>query len=132
WHPGPIGQDQVVFFRKTFELPADIAGFKAQFWGSCDNVLNANVNDASLGFSTEWSSPVFHAITQHLKPGKNVVMLRGTNQGGVAGLIARITITTANGTKSYVVTDNTWKVQDITTFTKDDPRNKDLTSPKTD
>src|SRR4051812_17021715 len=73
WTAGKIADDQVVFFRKTFELPADIKGTTVQFWGSCDNVLAANINGQSLGFSTEWQMPMSHDVTQWVKPGRNVI-----------------------------------------------------------
>jgi putative heme-binding domain-containing protein len=125
WAPGKVVDDQVVFFRKTFELPADIKGTTVQFWGSCDNVLAASVNGQFLGFSTEWAMPMSHDVTQWVKPGRNTIALRGTNQGGTAALIARVTITGADGKKQYVVTDDSWKVIDGTALAKDDPRHKE-------
>src|SRR4051794_21318482 len=79
WTAGKVADDQVLFFRKTFELPADIKGINVQFWGSCDNVINANINGQAIGFSTEWAMPMSFDVTQWIKPGKNVIALRGTN-----------------------------------------------------
>src|SRR5207237_4572995 len=85
WSKANPGEDDVLYFRKSFELPEKIEDFKVQFWGSCDNVLNVNINGQAIGFSTEWSVPMFHDVTKYVRPGRNVVAFKATNQASIAG-----------------------------------------------
>src|SRR5437773_2701833 len=124
WSKANPGEDDVLYFRKSFELPEKIEGVKVAFWGTCDNVLNVNVNGQAVGFSTEWPRPMFHDITKFVKPGRNVVVIKATNQGSFAGLIARVTITSAAGKSRAVMTDETWKWIDVTNLDKNDPLHK--------
>jgi hypothetical protein len=122
WSDGKPADDQALLFRKAFDLPEDaeaVKGMTVHFWGSCDNVLSVNVNGHHIGFSTEWQMPMSHDITKLVKPGRNVIAIRGVNQGGSAGLIARVTINGPATKKNYVVTDESWRVFDVTTAAKD-------------
>src|SRR5436190_2234738 len=76
WASRDAVNDQVLIFRRTFELPADLAGLSVNFWGSCDNVLSVSINGQPLGFSTEWTLPMSHDITKLVRPGKNVIAIR--------------------------------------------------------
>ena len=80
WAPGKAGDDQTLYVRKSFDLPQDpeiVKGMTATFWGSCDNVLAVTINGQSLGFSTEWQQPMSHDISKIIKPGKNLIAIRG-------------------------------------------------------
>jgi glucose/arabinose dehydrogenase len=127
WAPGKAADDQTLYVRKTFDLPQDpemIKGMTATFWGSCDNVLAVTINGQSLGFSTEWQQPMSHDISKVIKPGKNTVAIRAVNQGGSAGLIARIIVNGPATKRTIIATDDTWKVIDVTDAAKDAPVQK--------
>ncbi|HEY7119617.1 MAG TPA: c-type cytochrome [Tepidisphaeraceae bacterium] len=127
WSSAKAGEDEVLYFRKSFELPNDaqaLKGLKAQFWGSCDNVLALNINGQFIGFSTEWTQPVYHDLTTYLRPGKNVIAIKATNQGSFAGLIARLMLTGPGTARRSIVTDDSWRWLDVSTVDKNDPLNK--------
>lgn len=131
WAQGKVHADQSLYFRKTFDLDLNeeqLKGVTVTFWGSADNVLHATVNDVMIGFSTEWQMPMQHDITRHVRPGKNTIAVRATNQGGSAAMIARITIKTAPTKQTVIVSDESWKYADASDFPKDDPRHKQFAS----
>ena len=70
-----------------------------------------------------------HDISKIVKPGRNVVAIRATNQGGAAGLVARITINGPATKRSIVATDESWKVLDVTDVPKDDPIHSKYSAP---
>src|SRR3954447_9893551 len=116
WAPGKAGDDQTLYVRKTFDLPQDpevVKGMTATFWGSCDNVLAVTINGQSLGFSTEWQQPMSHHISQIIKPGKTLIAIRAVNQGGSAGLVARVIVNGPATKRTIITTDDTWKIADV-------------------
>src|SRR3954447_4559729 len=116
WAPGKPGDDQTLYVRKTFDLPEDpeiVKGMTATFWGSCDNVLAVTINGQSLGFSTEWQQPMSHHISQIIKPGKTLIAIRAVNQGGSAGLVARVIVNGPATKRTIITTDDTWKIADV-------------------
>ncbi|HYE19470.1 MAG TPA: hypothetical protein VEA69_13550, partial [Tepidisphaeraceae bacterium] len=122
WTPGKTADDQAVLFRKTFDIDASpelVKDMTVKFWGSADNVLNVSINGQSIGASSDWERPMSHDISKLVKPGKNVVTIRADNQGGAAGMIARIDIGGKGLKTSYVLTDGTWKFLDVTGQPKD-------------
>lgn len=135
WSQEKVSDDQVLYFRKGFDLPQDpesLNGMRIKFWGSCDNVLAVHVNGALLGFSTDWRQPMDHDISKLCKPGHNVLGIRAVNQGGSAALIARVTIEGPGNKKAYVVTDETWKYLDVTDLPKENPLNSNWMKPEHD
>lgn len=135
WAAGKVSGDQSLYFRKTHDIELNeeqLKGTTVTFWGSADNVIQVTVNDAQIGFSTEWQMPMQHDITKHVRPGKNTVAIRATNQGGSAGMIARIIIKHAPTRQNVIVTDDSWKWSDASELKKDDPRHKQYLSAQFD
>lgn len=97
---------QVVLFRKVIEVPDDLKS--AVVIASCDNVMSLFVNGEKLRDHQTWEEAFREDVTKQVKPGKNVIALRGINQGGAAGIIARIVLDTKAGKRETIVTDGTW------------------------
>src|SRR5262249_31592915 len=73
-----------------------------------DNHYVAYVNGAKVGEDAEWSSVEKYDVAKLLVPGKNVLAIKATNQGGVAGAIARLHVRTDKDL--YVVTDEKQRI----------------------
>src|SRR5262245_3864150 len=106
------------FLRRSFTLPA--AAVKAELWITADNQYTAYVNGQKLGGDSEWNTVEKYDVAKHLKAGKNVLAIEARNQGGPAGVIARLHITTLpkpplakggnGGVDLFVVTDQQTKI----------------------
>ena len=103
-HKEPGNDPQYV--RVAFELPDDAA--KATYSITCDNVYTAFVNGKNVGSGSDWAAPGVYDVAALLVKGKNVIAAKAQNQGGLAGLIADLSVTLKNGTKVKIVTDKTW------------------------
>lgn len=98
--------NQTVVFRKTVDIPADLK--KATVAAACDNVMSLFVNGAKLRDHMAWDHTFKEDVTRHLKEGKNVIAIRGINEGGAAGLLAQIIIETKDGKKVTLNSDDSW------------------------
>ncbi|MDX1946440.1 MAG: c-type cytochrome [Pirellulaceae bacterium] len=107
WPNNKPAASEIASFRKTIDLAA--APKSALFFGSCDNLLTLFVNGEQVATSSEWQQPIKEDLTKRLKAGKNVIAVRGTNQGGQAAFIAQIHLEAADGTKTVFVTDGSWQ-----------------------
>lgn len=107
WRGPDAGENEKVFFYHEFKVPAGITA--ASVTVSCDNRHHVFVNGKDIGMGGEWSHPPTYEILDHLKPGKNVIAIEGVNQGGPAGLAARIVIATKGGRPLHLVSDATWR-----------------------
>ncbi len=115
WHwlwSRPKGQAQggeVVFFRKAFQVDRPVK--KAELFASCDNMLTLYLNGKLVVRSSEWQTPVRSDVGRHVRQGRNVVAVRGQNDGGnQAGLLVKLTLTLADGSKQEIATDTSWRI----------------------
>ena len=109
WHANggkAPGNNERRFFRKTFTL--DAKPTKATLAATVDNEGTAFVNAKSVATIVSWEQAVTVDVTADLKAGENILALRGINHGGVAGVVARLELTFADGKKTFIVTDLTW------------------------
>ncbi|MCB1237768.1 MAG: heme-binding protein, partial [Verrucomicrobiae bacterium] len=108
WLGADATADQTVYFRKTFEVPAELK--KAVLIASADDRLQIMVNGDKRGFKSEsWETPVIEDITAMLKAGPgNVLAANARNGGGAAGFFAQLTLELSTGQKVVLVTDDTW------------------------
>jgi len=83
---GLPGFDGVVWFRRTFELPADWAGKDLTLsLGPVDDVDTTFVNGVPVGGLSQWDAPrAYHVNARLLRPGTNTVAVRVLD-GGVGG-----------------------------------------------
>jgi len=107
WQNRDPGAEQRVFFRREFELPADVAS--ASVTVTCDNWQRIWVNGKDFGFTNEWASPAIHDLSDAIVAGgRNVIAIEGRNQGGIAGMAMRFTATLKGGGKIHIVSDGKW------------------------
>src|ERR1019366_8444252 len=97
------------YLRLSFDLAAKPA--QAELWITADNIYTAYVNGQKVGTDAEWSTVEKYDVAKHLIAGKNVLAIEARNQGGVAGVIARLHIKTADKKDLFVVTDEKTKIQ---------------------
>ncbi|HWW74231.1 MAG TPA: sialate O-acetylesterase, partial [Pyrinomonadaceae bacterium] len=83
---GLPGFDGVVWFRRTFELPADWAGRDLLLsLGPVDDVDTTFVNGVPVGGLSQWDAQrTYHVNARLLKPGTNTIAVRVLD-GGVGG-----------------------------------------------
>jgi quinoprotein glucose dehydrogenase len=96
------------FLRRTFTLSAKVS--KAELWITADNVYVVYVNGQKVGQDSEWNTVEKYDVAKYLAPGKNVLAIEARNQGGPAGVIARLHIRTADRKDLFVVTDQNTKI----------------------
>ena len=105
WIWGP-NEDRGYTLSKEFESSAKSAVLIA----SCDNQMDIQLNGQSVAKSSRWESPAVVDVSAHLKTGKNVLTARVRNQGGIAGFVAKLMLTGADGKSEYILTDKTWRI----------------------
>ncbi len=106
---------QTIYARKTFYLKR--VPRNAYLYVTADNIFTAWLNGHRLGSTPSSSDDLAWELTQHyslapyLLPGKNVLAIRGVNQGGAAGILAMLR---ANES-CILVTDVSWRILDAST-----------------
>ena len=101
--------EEEVFFRRTFELGKHASD--AQLVVSCDNHCRVYLNGEQVGSSDAWETPLRVDVTKHLRQGANVLAVHGWNDGGPAGLAARLSWR-VDGSDQELVTDAPWLCSD--------------------
>jgi putative membrane-bound dehydrogenase-like protein len=96
------------YLRRTFELTT--APKSAELWITADNLYVVHVNGQKVGDGADWKSVGKYDVARHLVVGKNVLAIKATNQGGVAGALARLHITTTDKKSLFIVTDEKTKI----------------------
>jgi putative heme-binding domain-containing protein len=105
WDESPQG-DEEVFFRRRFQLPN--VPERAELIVSCDNHCRVYVNGEKVVQSDAWEVPAMANVQKVLRAGENVLAVHGSNDGGVAGLVLRITWSTGDQ-RGELVTDASWR-----------------------
>jgi putative heme-binding domain-containing protein len=111
------GADQVEqtneprYLRRTFSLAGKV--IRAELWVTADNHFIAYLNGQKVGEHGEWSQIKRFDVVRFLVPGKNVLAIQARNQGGPAGVIARLNIQGATGKGLSIVTDSKSRITPI-------------------
>ena len=108
WSGGAVGENDVRFFRKTFRVSE--APAKAVLAFSCDNKAIAYLDGKAVADNDNWGEATVVDLAKLLKAGDHVLAVRAENQGGAAGLIARLELTLGGGRKELVQSDTSWVV----------------------
>lgn len=105
-------RNKTQFLRTAFETPANLES--ARIVATCDNKLTLWLNGKELDQSSNWASPVdLNLLADLAKNGKNVVAIKAENQGGEAGLVVKLVLTSKGGEREIIMTGNGgWKVSD--------------------
>jgi alpha-L-rhamnosidase len=103
-------------FRRTVNVREGLLDAKG--WITADDQFSMTVNGqkvaASDGNGDAWRRPVALDL-KGLKTGDNIIEVTATNDGGAAGLLARIEFRYGAGTTETLVTDASWKATTGTT-----------------
>jgi len=109
WNPDdtdPSSSSDPRFFRYEFTLAGGWES--AEFALSVDNTGIAYLNGERIGSSRNWERPVFADLSAKLKQGRNVIAVKATNQGGPAGLMARLKIKRREGPSPTLESNANW------------------------
>ena len=108
WRIGKI-DNEPIFLRKTFDVPAEFTSAKIYF--TCDNRADVHLNGKKIGTSTDWGSPIIILnAAKLLKAGQvNTLAVRAQNRGGTAAFVFKLEITEPKGKKA-VISDLSWKL----------------------
>ena len=96
WGPGAAQENETVFFRKIVQLNTKDLGpgakqvQSAKFTMSCDNGFEAFINGKKVLAGGDWNNARTVDVKKHLKVGRNVIAVRGWNDGSVAGLVGQL------------------------------------------
>lgn len=93
-------------FRREFDLAGGIKSAVLNL--TCDNGATAWINGRKVLDNTDWQQPAKGDVKAALREGKNEILVRAQNHGGVAALIARLAIVTADGDKVAIETNDQW------------------------
>mgnify|MGYP003637604550 CR=1 FL=1 len=101
--------NEPIFLRKTFEVPARIDS--AKLYATCDNGADLYLNGKKVGTAPDWQKPIIiWDAARLLNEGQaNTFAVRAHNRGGAAAFVCKLEITTPDGTKT-VISDPSWKL----------------------
>jgi len=114
WHPeGKSGRAPggTRYFRTTINIPAGVKIKRAHFVLTVDDSGYAYLNGKRTGDAGRgWQKINSIDLSKHLKPGRNVLAVEGTNAStGPAGFIGRLRIQLVKGKAITVVTNGKWR-----------------------
>jgi putative heme-binding domain-containing protein len=110
--PNSSSSDQVRYFRKAFDGKPFT---KAILTVAGDDRATAFLNGKQVAENRNWKNAVSVDVTREVKPGENVLALRGRNNNSAAGVIAKLEFTLPDGRKQAIVTDASWLVSAVET-----------------
>lgn len=99
------------YFRKPFELPGKKIT-RAKVLVSVDHAYTLYINGKKVGQGKDWRRVGKYEVGQFLRPGKNVIALRGTNEGSIAnpaGVMFAMKLDFEGGGTMQVDSDTSWK-----------------------
>jgi len=99
------------YVRRTFNLTAKPV--QAELWITADNYYTAYINGHKVGADGEWSTVEKYQVGKYLVPGKNVLAILAKNEGGPAGLIARLQVRTADKKNLLIGTDSKTRITQV-------------------
>ena len=109
WHPDQ-GQaatnSEVRYFRKTFTVEGKVT--KAILAVAADDRANVTVNQSSAITVKGFERATRTVVTADIKPGENVIAIRGSNESAGAGVLVRLEISLPNQQRQIIVSDSSW------------------------
>ncbi len=99
WIWGPNAKLQTYFLRKEFETEADSASMIA----TCDNRMTIWLNGVEVASSGSWENPVLTNVSKAIKRGKNVLVAKVQNEGGISAFALKL-----RSGSTFVVSDESW------------------------
>jgi len=111
WFPEPEQAAVIRYFRRAFELPADSAIKSARLLVASDTIAVVFVNGKKVGNASSAKAVIAFDVTEHLRPGHNVLAVSVENLGDVpkpAGLLALLEVGFAAGEPLVLASDESW------------------------
>jgi len=93
-------------FRTEFEVAGGIKSAVLNL--TCDNGATALINGRKVLENADWQLAAKGDVKGALRAGKNEIVVQARNRGGVAALIARLNIETADGKRIAIETNDRW------------------------
>jgi putative heme-binding domain-containing protein len=106
WQSATAKDNEVRFFRKQFNLESKPK--RAVLTIAADDEAEIWVNGKQEKVVKGWNSPTTVELF-NLKPGANVIALKGTSQAGDAAFIGKLELTISRKNTITLVTDTSWK-----------------------
>ena len=108
WGSGEARENETVFFRKIVRLNKPTQSAKLTL--SCDNGFEAYINGKKVLAGGDWNTARTADVKNHLNVGRNVIAVRGWNDGSVAGLVGQLDIASSTSRHKIINTDPSWRV----------------------
>lgn len=106
WSEGP-GSDSVAHLRRKFEVPSNLK--EGMLFLTCDNGAKVYLDGQAVLTNADWSAPSRVNLTRRLTAGSHELRVEGKNEGGPAGMVARLRLRLNDGKETVVETDGTWE-----------------------
>ena len=107
WPTKTSKNGEKVTLKTEFTVDGEVKSAKLSL--SCDNSAKVFINGIASGNNTDWNSPLVGVeVKASIRAGKNEIRVEGTNNDGIAALVAKLNITLGSGKKQNVETDATW------------------------
>ncbi|HSI62098.1 MAG TPA: heme-binding protein, partial [Candidatus Saccharimonadia bacterium] len=107
WTSKKAADNEKATFKKSFTIVGEIKS--ATLSVVCDNGADALLNGKKVLENPDWTETSKADVKASLKTGENELRFDARNQGGSAGLIAKLEIETADGKKTTVETGEGWQ-----------------------
>ena len=72
---------------------------------------HALLNGKKVATNPDWQKATQRDLTDMVKVGRNVLTIKGKNEGGAAGLVARLSLKQKNGKVTWVESGGNWEAQ---------------------
>ncbi len=114
WGADMAKGNETVYFRKIVQINTKDLGpgakqlQSAKFTMSCDNGFEAFINGKKVLAGGDWNNARTTDVKKHLRVGRNVIAVRGWNEGSVAGLVGQLDIAASTSRHRIVHTDSSW------------------------
>ena len=109
WHPGGIDGVQTCWLRKVVEIPEGRRVVAAPLKVSADNQYVLFLDRRKIGSGEDWHQVGQYDVAAALTPGRHVLAVEATNDGGYYGLLLGLRATLDDGTVLPVVSDGSWR-----------------------
>jgi putative heme-binding domain-containing protein len=107
WAEGP-GSDSAATFQRSFEVSGPLR--EAILVLTCDNGARVFLDGQPILTNANWDAPSKVNLTARLQPGTHQLRVEARNEGGPAGLVARLQLKPVSGGDSVIETDASWQV----------------------
>jgi len=106
WISAVAREPEIACFRKTFEVRPGL--LKAILLGACDDTITIYLNGQRVARMTNYVRATTMDVTAQIRPGQNLLAIRGENVSGPAGLSMKLELVWEGGQQQWVVSDGSW------------------------